>query len=35
MSEGQRKTVGAIVVAAGVAAAIGGFIGLKEGFKRT
>ncbi len=32
MSEGQRKMVGAIVVAASVAAAIGGFIGMKEGF---
>ena len=34
MSEGQRKTIGAIVVAASVAAAIGGFFGMKEGFKR-
>ena len=34
MSEGQRKVVGAIVVAASVAAAIGGYIGIKAGFKR-
>jgi hypothetical protein len=34
MSEGQRKTIGTIVVAASVAVAIGGFIGVKEGFKR-
>jgi hypothetical protein len=34
MSEGQRKVVGAIVVAASVAAAIGGYIGITEGRKR-
>jgi hypothetical protein len=34
MSEGQRKTVGVIVVAASVAAVIGGFIGMQAGFRR-
>jgi len=34
MSQGQRKVVGAIIVAASVAAAIGGYIGMKEGVRR-